>query len=48
LREARPVQRRVTIPEGLSALQIQALLDKTEGLMGEAEPIAEGSILPET
>ncbi|MFM8616455.1 MAG: endolytic transglycosylase MltG, partial [Alphaproteobacteria bacterium] len=34
LREARPVQRRVTIPEGLSALQIQALLDKTEGLMG--------------
>jgi UPF0755 protein len=48
LREARPVQRRVTIAEGLSALQIQALLDKTEGLMGEAEPIAEGSILPET
>ena len=48
LREAKPIQRRVTIPEGLSALQIQALLDKTEGLMGEAEPIAEGSILPET
>ena len=40
LREARPVQRRVTIPEGLSALQIQPLLDKTEGLMGEAEPLA--------
>jgi len=48
LREARPVQRRVTIPEGLSALQIQALLDTTEGLTGEAEPTAEGSILPET
>lgn len=48
LRQARPVQRRVSIAEGLSALQIQALLDKTEGLMGEAEPIAEGSILPET
>ena len=48
LREAKPIQRRVTIPEGFSALQIQALLDKTEGLMGEAEPIAEGSILPET
>ncbi len=48
LRHARPVQRRVTIPEGLSARQVAALLERTEGLSGETPPIPEGSILPET
>ncbi len=48
LREARPVQRRLTIPEGLSARQVTALLERAEGLAGEVPPIPEGSILPET
>lgn len=48
LRKARPVQRRVTIPEGLTARQIAALLERTEGLTGEMPEIAEGEILPET
>lgn len=48
LREARPVQRRLTIPEGLTARQVTALLDRTEGLVGETPAIAEGSVLPET
>ncbi|MFL1462988.1 endolytic transglycosylase MltG [Roseococcus sp. DSY-14] len=48
LREARPVQRRLTIPEGLSARQVAALLERAEGLGGEVPPIAEGSVLPET
>ncbi|WP_338025367.1 endolytic transglycosylase MltG [Crenalkalicoccus roseus] len=48
LREARPVQRLLTIPEGLTARQIAALLERTEGLTGEVPPIAEGALLPET
>lgn len=48
LREARPVQRRLTIPEGLTAAQIVALLERTEGLNGPIPPLAEGTILPET
>lgn len=49
LRNARPVQRRVTIPEGLTTAQILALLDRTEGLSGDVGEIpAEGSLLPET
>jgi UPF0755 protein len=48
LREARPVQRRLTIPEGLSARQIAALLERTEGLTGEVPPLEEGALLPET
>jgi UPF0755 protein len=48
LREGRPVQRRLTIPEGLSARQIAALLERTEGLTGDIPPIAEGALLPET
>jgi UPF0755 protein len=48
LREARPVQRRLTIPEGFSARQILALLERTEGLTGEVPSIAEGALLPET
>lgn len=48
LRHARPVQRRLTIPEGLAARQVAALLDRTDGLSGEVPAIAEGSLLPET
>src|ERR671932_646795 len=46
LREGRPVQRRLTIPEGLAARQIAALLERTEGLTGEVPPIEEGALLP--
>jgi UPF0755 protein len=48
LRDARPVQRRLTIPEGLTARQIAALVDRAEGMTGEAPALAEGAILPET
>jgi UPF0755 protein len=48
LREARPVQRRLTIAEGLSAHQIRALLDRAEGLTGETPAFNEGDLLPET
>ncbi|MEO3470294.1 endolytic transglycosylase MltG [Roseomonas sp. CAU 1739] len=48
LREERPVQRRLTIPEGLTAYQIRALLDRTDGLTGETPAFDEGALLPET
>ncbi len=48
LRHARPVQRRLTIPEGLTARQISALIEAAPGLTGEAPPLAEGALLPET
>ncbi|MGG5811981.1 endolytic transglycosylase MltG [Falsiroseomonas sp. CW058] len=48
LRNARPVQRRLTIPEGLTARQIAAVLERAEGLTGEMPEVSEGAILPET
>lgn len=48
LREERPVQRRLTIPEGLTAHQIRALLERNEALTGEVPPFNEGELLPET
>ncbi|WP_338664066.1 endolytic transglycosylase MltG [Pararoseomonas sp. SCSIO 73927] len=48
LRTARPVQRRLTIPEGLTARQMVALIDRAEGLTGETPPVDEGDLLPET
>jgi UPF0755 protein len=48
LREGRAVQRRLTIPEGLTARQIAALLERAEGLTGETPSFAEGALLPET
>ncbi|MBU8536274.1 endolytic transglycosylase MltG [Falsiroseomonas tokyonensis] len=48
LREARPVQRRLTIPEGLTVQQITRLLEQAEGLTGDTPSFAEGEILPET
>ncbi len=48
LREERPVQRRLTIAEGLTAHQIRALLERTDGLSGEMPAFEEGALLPET
>jgi UPF0755 protein len=48
LRRARPVQRRLTIPEGLTARQIATLIERAEGLTGELPPFEEGALLPET
>ena len=48
LRTAKPVQRKLTVPEGLTALQIAALLDRTPGLEGLTATPAEGRFLPET
>ncbi|MBP0491647.1 endolytic transglycosylase MltG [Roseomonas indoligenes] len=48
LRTARPVQRRLTIAEGLTARQMTALIDRAEGMTGETPPIDEGDLLPET
>jgi UPF0755 protein len=48
LRTARPVQRRLTIPEGLTARQITAILERAEGLFGEMPAFEEGALLPET
>ena len=48
LRRARPVQRRLTLPEGLTARQISAILERAEGLTGEIPAFDEGALLPET
>ena len=49
LRTAPTVQRRLTIPEGLTVAQILALLEQTEGLTGTVSEVPpEGSLLPET
>ena len=48
LRTARPVEHRVTIPEGLTAKQIATLLNATDAASGSVNDIEEGSFLPET
>ncbi len=48
LRTARPVQHSLTIPEGLTGKQIQAILAHTEALSGPLESVEEGSLLPQT
>ncbi len=48
LRTARPVQRRMTIAEGLTARQIAAVIERAEGLAGDMPEIEEGEILPQT
>jgi UPF0755 protein len=48
LRFGRPLGRHLTIAEGLTAQQIQAVLAHAEGMTGEVPPIAEGSVLPQT
>ncbi|MCQ8241788.1 endolytic transglycosylase MltG [Rhizosaccharibacter radicis] len=48
LRHGRPVQHELTIPEGLTAAQIAAIIDKADTLEGPLVVPAEGSVLPET
>lgn len=48
LRTARPVQHRLTIPEGLTAQQIVILLVHATTLSGDTPAIEEGSLLPQT
>lgn len=48
LRNARPIQHRLTIPEGLNVPQIVTLFDRAEALDGVTPALAEGDLLPET
>ena len=48
LRAGRPVQHRLTIPEGLTAAQVALLLDRAPALAGETPVPDEGAVLPET
>jgi UPF0755 protein len=48
LRTAHPVEHHVTIPEGLTAHQIAALLTKAEATSGDVARFEEGSVLPQT
>lgn len=48
LRHGKPVLHEITIPEGLSAAHITALLNAAPFLLGKIEPIQEADILPQT
>src|SRR4051794_11230360 len=48
LRTAKPVQHKLTVAEGLTAVQVTALLDRADALDGKTPEIAEGNFLPET
>lgn len=49
LAEGAFVQRRLTVPEGLTTAEIVAMVKRTDGLRGGAgEDFAEGALLPET
>jgi UPF0755 protein len=48
LRHGRQVEHHLTIPEGLTARQIAALIDAAPAMTGEVAPPAEGTILPNT
>jgi len=48
LRTARPVEHRLTIPEGLTAWQITTLLDHADALDGTVTLSSEGAVLPDT
>ncbi|MEX2631393.1 MAG: endolytic transglycosylase MltG [Tistlia sp.] len=49
LESGKTVVRRLTVPEGLTSVEVVALLGEAEGLTGElAEVPPEGSLLPET
>ncbi len=48
LRTGHPVEHRLTIPEGLTAAQIAALLAQADALSGTAAVPPEGSVLPQT
>ena len=48
LRTSRPVQHRLTIPEGRTAAQVATILDQAEALTGATPVPEEGAVLPET
>ena len=48
LRTSRPVQHRVTIPEGRTAAQVATILDQADALTGPPPVPAEGAVLPDT
>jgi UPF0755 protein len=48
LRTAKPVQHKLTIPEGLTAAQIARLFDRNDILTGETPLPPEGTVLPQT
>jgi UPF0755 protein len=48
LRFAAPVQHHVTIPEGLTAIQIAKILNAAHATTGQISPPPEGSVLPQT
>ena len=48
LRHGRQVERHLTIPEGLTAQQIAALINAAPAMTGTVAPPAEGAILPNT
>jgi UPF0755 protein len=48
LRTAKPVEHRLTIPEGLTALQIAALVRHADAAAGTVDPPPEGRVLPQT
>ena len=48
LRTARPVQHRLTIPEGLTAAAIAVLVERAETLAGDPVVPPEGMVLPDT
>jgi len=48
LRNGRPVQHKVTFPEGLTAYQISNILQKAPALDGEVPKLADGTMFPDT
>jgi UPF0755 protein len=48
LRTTRPVEHRLTIPEGLTAAQIVGLVNGADAATGTVDTIEEGAVLPET
>lgn len=48
LRTARPVQHRLTIPEGRTAAQVAVLIEGADALSGDGPVPPEGSIMPDT
>ena len=48
LRHGAPVEHQVTIPEGLTGLQIAAILNAAPEATGHVDPPAEGAVLPQT
>jgi UPF0755 protein len=48
LRSGRPVEHRLTIPEGLTSARISLLLAHADGLSGDVEVPREGAVLPQT